>query len=70
MQQGMTKEMRDNIIQEDFGFLNEIVVHNVDGKLLMGDSSIPYNVGYIFYEKDFIRDWLMSFALGNNYGKN
>ena len=70
MQQQMTKEVRDQIIEEDFGFLKEITIHEVDGKLMMGDSKLPFNVGHIFYEKEFIRDWLMAFALGNNHGVN
>lgn len=68
--QQMSKDVRDQIIKEDFRFLEEITIHEVGGKLMLGDGELPFNVAHVFYEKEFVRKWLMAFALGNNYGVN
>jgi len=66
----MSREDRRNIIMEDFRWLEEVKVHEIQGKLMLGDSDIPYNVGVVIYEKEFVEKWLMGFALGNRYGIN
>lgn len=66
----MDKEQRQAIINEDFGWLQDITVHDVDGKLMLGDGDMPFNVAAVLREKDFIKDWLMGFALGNSLGIN
>lgn len=66
----MSAEQRKDVIMEDFRFLDDIKVHNQDGKLMLGDGKLPFNVSHIFYEKDFVEKWLMCFALGNYYGIN
>lgn len=66
----MTKQDRDDILQEDFAFLQSVKVQDVNGKLMMSDGEVPFNVETVIYEKDFVRDWLMPFAIGNDLGKN
>lgn len=66
----MSREQRKALIMEDFNWLDDIKVHKIDGKLLLGDADIPYNIGHIFYEKEFVQKWLMGFALGNYHGIN
>lgn len=68
--QHMSRELRKDMIMEDFRFLEEIKVHEINGKLMMGDGEIPYNIGHVFYEKEFVTKWLMQFALGNYFGVN
>lgn len=66
----MSREERKAIIMEDFRWLEDIKVHKIDGKLLLGDAELPYNIGHIFYEKEFVKKYLMAFALGNYHGIN
>jgi len=66
----MTKQDREEILKEDFAFLENVKVQNIDGKLMMGDGDLPFNVETVLYEKDFVREWLMAFALGNDHGLN
>lgn len=66
----MNKDARDALINADFGFLNDITVHEIDGKFMMGNDSLPFNVACILTEKEFIKNWLMGFALGNDLGIN
>jgi hypothetical protein len=66
----MSAEMRKDVIMEDFRFLDDIKIHNQDGKLMLGDDKMPFNISQIFYEKEFVEKWLMGFALGNQYGIN
>lgn len=66
----MTKQDRDDILQEDFAFLQSVKVQEVNGKLMMSDGNLPFNVETVLWEKDFVRDWLMPFAIGNDLGKN
>lgn len=66
----MSREDRKALIMEDFNWLDDIKVHNLNGKLLLGDAELPYNIGHIFYEKEFTEKYLMGFALGNAQGIN
>jgi len=66
----MTKQDRDDILKEDFAFLENVKVQEINGKLMMSDGELPFNVQTVLYEKDFVRDWMMAFALGNDHGKN
>jgi len=66
----MSREDRRNIIMEDFRWLDEVKVHSIEGKLMLGDNDLPYNVGHVFLKKEFIEKWLMGFALGNDHGIN
>ena len=64
--------MKERIIQSEFGWLKDFDVTEVDGKRMMtlkGDN-LPFNVSHILTEDEFIRDWLMPFALGNDLGIN
>lgn len=66
----MNKEQRQAIIAEDFGWLKDIQIINVDGKLMLGNDDMPFNVAAVLRESDFVREWLMGFALGNSLGVN
>lgn len=66
----MDKTERDQILQEDFGFLEEMKIHEVDGKLMIGDGELPFNVESVLYEKQFVKEWLVAFAVGNSIGIN
>ena len=66
----MNKEDRDAIIEEDLGWLRDIKVHELGGKLMLGDAELPYNISHVFHEKEFVEQWLMCFALGNACGIN
>ena len=64
------KLMADAIVKEDFRFLEDVKVHKVDGTLMLGDQELPYNVSKVMTEAEFVRDWIMGFALGNSLGIN
>lgn len=68
----MTGDVRDLIINEDLGWLQQMKVHQVDGKLMLGEeeSDLPFNVSHIIEEAEFVKKWLMPFALGNSLGVN
>lgn len=67
----MNKEQRQAIIAEDFGWLKEIQILKIDGKLMLGgDDNMPFNVAAVLRESDFVKDWLMGFALGKDHGVN
>lgn len=66
----MTRQDREDILKEDFAFLENVKVQDINGKLMMSDGELPFSVSTVLYEKDFVRDWLMPFAIGNDLGKN
>jgi hypothetical protein len=66
----MKKEERQAIITEDFKFLDDITIHTVDGKLMLGNNNLPFNVATVLRESDFVKNWMMPFALGNDLGTN
>lgn len=66
----MQKSERDALIENDFGWLADIKVLNVNGRLMMGEGDMPFNVAAVLREKDFVKEWLMPFALGNDLGTN
>lgn len=66
----MNKDIREALIDSDLGFLNDITVHEIDGKLMMGNDSLPFNVACVLTEKEFVKNWIMPFALGNDLGIN
>lgn len=66
----MSKQDREDILKEDFAFLDNVKVQNINGKMMMSDGDLPFSVSTVLFEKDFVRDWLMPFAIGNDLGKN
>jgi hypothetical protein len=64
----MSRDMRDAILMEDLGWLGEISIHRVNGKLMLGDGALPFTVGHIMSEKEFVRQWLIQFAVANDVG--
>lgn len=63
---------RERILETAFGWLRDVSVMEVDGKKLMvnKDDNKPYNVADVITEEEFIRTWLIQFALGNRHGRN
>lgn len=66
----MNKEQRQAIINNDFGWLNDIKLHEVDGRIMLGDDNNPFNISTVLRESDFVKNWIMGFALGNDLGIN
>lgn len=68
MTQNLT--VREMMIEHDLGWLQHLAVHEVDGKLMLGeeDSELPFNVSHVMHEQEFVSKWLMGFALGNSFG--
>lgn len=68
----MDKNTRDLIIDNDLGWLKDLTVHEVDGKILLGEGGendeLPMNVSHVMLEDEFIRNWMIPFALGNRLG--
>lgn len=63
---------RDRMIEAAFGWLRTVDTMEIDGKKMMvnKDDNKPYNVADIIPEAEFIRDWLIPFALGRDHGRN
>jgi hypothetical protein len=68
MSNRLSREMRDAILMEDMGWLGEITIHKVNGKLMLGDAALPFSVSHIMTEKEFVRYWLIQFAVANDVG--
>lgn len=69
----MNKTTRDQIIENDLGWARDIKVSEVDGRLMMGnneDNALPYNVAHVMKEEEFVKKWLIPFAVGNTLGIN
>lgn len=62
--------VRERQIESAFGWLKDVGVINVDGKAMMTDkeTGVPYNVASVMGKKEFIKNWLIPFALGNEHG--
>lgn len=63
----MNKAHREALINEDFGWLKDLAVHEHDGKMMLGDEYSAYNISAVIREKDFIKNWFMSFAIANTF---
>lgn len=59
-------------LENDLGWLKDLKVHELDGKLLLGEpgEELPFNVSHVIEEKEFVQKWLIPFALGNSTGVN
>lgn len=66
----MKQDERKAILKEDFRFLDDITIHEVDGQLMLGDGEMPFNVAAVMREEEFVKKWIMPFALGNDFGIN
>jgi hypothetical protein len=66
------RSTKQAIIEESFGWLKDYTVSEVDGKrmMTMKGETVPFNVATVIDEQEFLRDWLMGFALGNYHGHN
>ena len=56
--------------QDELSFLNEIDVTEINGKKYIGHDGVPFNVSHTFTETEFVADWLLQFAVGNDNGTN
>lgn len=68
MSNQLTKEMRDAILMEDLGWLGDLTIHRVGGKLMLGEAQLPFSVSHVMTEPEFVRKWLIQFAVGNDVG--
>lgn len=68
----MNELMRDQIIENDLGWAKKIKVTEVDGKLMMGnpDEALPFNISHVMKEEEFVKKWMLAFAVGNRLGVN
>lgn len=68
----MSKEYRDKILKEDLGWLDTMTVHQIDGKLMLGGETgeLPFNVSHVMEEDEFVRKYLVGFAVGYLNRKN
>jgi len=69
----MNKRERDQIIENDLGWARDITVTDYDGRLMMGnkgDENLPYNIAHVMKEEEFVRKWMLAFAVGNGLGVN
>ncbi len=72
----MTKETRpltpkeQHILDNDLEYLKGLKVHVSNGKRYLGDGNKAYNVEWTIAESEFVRDWLIQFAVGDGTGIN
>lgn len=66
----MTKTNLELIIENELGWLDDLQVQNIGGKLMLAeqDEELPFNVSHVFEETEFVSKWLLPFALGNSFG--
>jgi hypothetical protein len=69
----MNQMERDQIIENDLGWAKHIKVTEIDGKLMMGNNGkkdLPYNISHVMKEEEFVKKWMLAFAVGNRLGVN
>jgi hypothetical protein len=68
----MNQMERDQIIENDLGWARSIKVSEIDGKLMMGNNGapLPFNVSHVMKEEEFVKKWMLAFAVGNRLGVN
>lgn len=69
----MNQMERDQIIENDLGWAKNIKVTEIDGKLMMGNNGkkdLPYNISHVMKEEEFVKKWMLAFAVGNRLGVN
>lgn len=66
------QQIKAAIIEEAFGWLKDYSVTEIDGKRMMTakGEQVPFNVKAVLLESQFVRDWLIPFALGISNGRN
>lgn len=53
-------------LEESFGFLKDIKIDNIGGQDYMTKDGVPLNAVSKMTETEFVRDWLVGFALNNS----
>lgn len=61
---------QQQIIDEDLTYLKEMYVHESEGKRFLGTKERAYNIEWQITESEFVKNWLIQFALGNDSGIN
>lgn len=57
-------------LEESFGFLKDIKIDNIGGQDYMTKDGIPLNAISKMTESEFVKDWLVAFALNNSTSSN
>lgn len=68
----MNELMRNQIIENDLGWAKKIKVQEIDGKLMMGNpgEDLPFNISHVMKEEEFVKKWMLAFAVGSRLGVN
>lgn len=69
----MNQMERDQIIENDLGWAKNIKVTEINGKLMMGNNGkkdLPYNISHVMKEEEFVKKWMLAFAVGSRLGVN
>lgn len=61
---------QQRIMDEDLTYLKEMYIHESEGKRFLGNENKAYNIEWQIKESEFVKDWLIQFALGNDTGIN
>lgn len=59
-----------SILNEDLSFLKEMSIHESGGKRYLGTATKAFNIEWRLTESEFVKNWLIQFALGNDMGVN
>ncbi len=73
MIENMNKQIRNQIIENDLGWAKKIKVTEIQGRLMLGDDvpgQLPYDVAHVMKEEEFVRKWMIPFAVGSGLGIN
>lgn len=57
-------------LEESFGFLRDIKVDNIGGQDFMTKDGVPLNAVSKMTEAEFVKDWIIQFALNNSTSEN
>lgn len=63
-------KMRDLIIEDAFGFLKELETQEKDGRHYIISEGVPITIVHLLTQEEFVKDWLVPFAVGNDLGIN
>lgn len=66
---GMTQQQQ-RILNEDLSYLKEMYIHDSEGKRYLGNEKKAFNIEWQLKESEFVKNWLLQFALGNDTGVN
>lgn len=61
---------QQRIMDEDLSYLKEMYIHESEGKRFLGTKEKAFNIEWRLTESEFVKKWLIQFALGNDTGIN